>query len=113
MRVGLAGLGAASTEIVRALRMNPKVSLAAGCDVRPEILEVFADREGLPTFTSVAEMARSPEIDVVYVATPNHLHCEHVVAVAEAGKDVIVEKPMALTLDECDRMVGSAQRRGT
>jgi phthalate 4,5-cis-dihydrodiol dehydrogenase len=113
MRMALAGLGAASTEIVRALKMNPNVSLVAGCDVRLDLLEVFAAEEGVPIYTSVAEMAASPEVDVVYVATPNHLHHEHVVAAAKAGKDVIVEKPIALSLDECNEMIAVTERHGT
>ena len=113
MRIGLAGLGAASTEIINALKKNGNVSLTAGCDVRAELRDAFVEREGGLAFESVEAMAASGAVDVVYVATPNHLHCDHVVAAASAGKDVIVEKPMALTLAECDRMIEAAKTHGT
>ena len=77
----------------------------AACDVREDALAAFrATRPGLG-FSSVAEMAGSDEVDAVYVATPNYLHCEHVMQAIARGKDVIVEKPIAVTLEECDRMV--------
>ena len=57
-------------------------------------------------------MCRSKEIDAVWIATPNLVHCEHTVAAAENGKHVICEKPTAVSLEECDRMVAAAERSG-
>jgi phthalate 4,5-cis-dihydrodiol dehydrogenase len=108
LRMGLAGLGAASTHILRALDSYDNIVVTAACDVREDALAAFrATRAGL-TFSSVAEMAGSDEVDAVYVATPNYLHCEHVMEAIARGKDVIVEKPIAVTLEECDRMVKAA-----
>ena len=59
---------------------------------------------------SYQEMLADPTIDAVYVATPHHLHAEHAIAALEAGKHVLVEKPMALSTDECDAMVAAATR---
>ena len=51
------------------------------------------------------------ELDAVYVATPNPFHAEHAIIAMEAGKHVMAEKPMALNLDDCDRMIATAARK--
>jgi glucose-fructose oxidoreductase len=63
-------------------------------------------------YGSMAEMANRPEIDVVYVVTPNGLHAEHVIAAAKAGKHVICEKPMAVSVKECDAMIAACKQAG-
>src|SRR5258708_35403871 len=113
MRIGLAGLGAASTDIIRALDQSKRVELRAACDIRADTRALFSQRDRALVFSTVADMAQSPEIDAIYVATPNHLHCEHVLIAASCGKDVIVEKPIALTLDERDRMIAAARQNRT
>jgi len=57
-------------------------------------------------------LADNPEIDVVYVVTPNSLHAEHTLAAAKAGKHVICEKPMAVSVAECDAMIGACRSAG-
>ena len=59
---------------------------------------------------SVEALCADAEVDVVYVATPHELHADHVEAAAAGGKHVLVEKPMAITLDECRRMIDAAER---
>ena len=54
------------------------------------------------------ELCKDDEVDIVYVATPHQFHCEHAVSAAWAGKHVLVEKPMALSLAECDAMISAA-----
>jgi len=110
LRVGLAGLGAASAQILPCFRDVPGVRLTAAAEVRTEAREAFTAAYGLPAFDSVAAMCTSPEVDLVWIATPNTLHCEHTVAAAESGKHVICEKPMAISLAECDRMIEAARR---
>jgi phthalate 4,5-cis-dihydrodiol dehydrogenase len=112
LRVGVAGLGAASAQILPCFADVPGVALGAAADVRGAARDAFTERYGLPVFDSVAAMCRSPDIDVVWVATPNTTHCEHTVAAAENGKHVICEKPMAVSLQECDRMIAAADKAG-
>ncbi len=57
----------------------------------------------------MAKMADNPDIDIVYVVTPNGLHAEHVIKAAKAGKHVISEKPMANTVADCDRMIAACR----
>ncbi len=112
MRIGVAGLGAASSQILPCIGEVAEASLAAGADTRPEAREQFSRKWGLPSFESVEEMARSPDVDVVWVCTPNPLHCAHTVAAANAGKHVICEKPMAVTIEQCTQMIEAADRAG-
>ena len=112
LRVGIAGLGAAAAQILPAFAAIHGARLAGAADVRAPAREAFARNFGVPTFDSVDALCQSPDIDVVWIATPNTLHCEHVIAAARAGKHVICEKPMAVTLEECDRMIEACERAG-
>ena len=106
LRVGIAGLGAATEQTLPAFKSPPPgVSLAGAADIRAEARDAFAKKYGLPTYDTVAALCAAPDVDVVWVSTPNPFHCEHVLQAAQHGKHVICEKPMAVTLDECDRMV--------
>jgi phthalate 4,5-cis-dihydrodiol dehydrogenase len=84
---------------------DPRVELVAAADIR-----------GIPFrgqfFSSVEELCRDPGVDVVYVATPHRLHAEHACLAARHGKHVLVEKPMALTLEDCERMIAAARGAG-
>ena len=62
------------------------------------------------SYDSLHEIAGNPDIDIVYVVTPNGLHAEHTVAAARAGKHVICEKPMANTVAECDEMMATCAK---
>lgn len=81
--------------------------LAAVCDVRRDRAEAFAAHYGVPAFHSLNEMTASTGIDVVSVLTPSGMHAEHTIAVARAGRHVVVEKPMALTLEDADAMISA------
>ena len=62
------------------------------------------------SYDTMHEIAGNPEVDIVYAATPNGLHAEHAVMAAQAGKHVIVEKPMANTAAECDAMIAACRK---
>ena len=110
LRVGIAGLGVASSQVLPAFgREGSPYVLAGGADVRPEAREQFAAKYGAPTFDSVEAMCKSPDVNAVWISTPNTLHAEHVVTAARHGKHVICEKPMAVTLAECDKMLRACE----
>jgi len=72
--------------------------------------KAFAKKHGAPKFYDAAEaLCNDPEIDVVYIASPTFLHCEHAVLAAQCGKPILCEKPMASTLEECDQMISAAK----
>lgn len=113
LRVGIAGLGVAASQVLPAFRSgNPAYVLAGGADVRPEAREQFQRQFGCPTYDSVEAMCRRNDIDAVWISTPNTMHAEHVVTAARHGKHVICEKPMAVTLAECDRMLRACEANG-
>jgi UDP-N-acetyl-2-amino-2-deoxyglucuronate dehydrogenase len=88
------------------------VTLAAVCDIVPERAEAFGARYGVPSFTSLDKLLAAPGIDAVSVLTPSGMHADHAVAVARSGRHVVVEKPMALTLPDADRMIEAAETAG-
>ena len=87
------------------------VELSAVADVRADALEPFRAR-GIATFASAEAMFDSPDIDAVWIATPNELHMDHAVHAARNGKHIIGEKPMALTLEQAQTMIDAIERNG-
>jgi UDP-N-acetyl-2-amino-2-deoxyglucuronate dehydrogenase len=87
-------------------------ALAAVCDVIPERARTFGEKYRVPSFTDFHEMARTVAADVFSVLTPSGYHAAHAIALASYGKHVVVEKPMALTLDDADEMIRACDRHG-
>lgn len=86
------------------------VTLVAVCDVRPEKLE---DVDGARTYTNLDDLLENEkDLDFIDLAVPTYLHCELSIKCMEAGFNVMVEKPMALTEEECDRMLECAKKTG-
>ncbi len=110
VQAGVVGLGMAGAGIVNSLVRLPMVRLAAAADLRENALAAFRDQLGGRVYQSFEGLCEDPGVDAVWVATPSPLHCEHAIALAEHGKHVIVEKPMATSLDECRRMIEAAER---
>jgi predicted dehydrogenase len=108
---GLIGAGdIAQKRVAAALRDAPASELAAVARARPELAESFAKTFGARRWhRNAADLLGDREIDAVYIATPVHLHAAQTVAAAEAGKHVLCEKPMALDVGECDRMIAACR----
>ena len=106
--IGILGLGPAGRAMLPYIGQHPRFRLAAVCDRRSEALAAF-DAADVATFTDVADMAADPGLHAVFVATPTWLHAEHAIALIRGGKHVIVEKPMAFSLDEADAMIETAK----
>jgi len=112
LRVGLAGVGSVSRTILPEIEAVPNVKLTAVADIRQEPLDRCRARYGVETYTSVEQMCESPNVDAVWVCTPNMLHAEHAIMAAEHGKHVICEKPMAVTMEQAEAMVDAVERNG-
>jgi phthalate 4,5-cis-dihydrodiol dehydrogenase len=112
LRLGMAGLGVASTQIMPSIATLPFIKITAAADTRTDALAKFSETYKGETFTSVESMCASPNVDAVYIATPNQLHAEHAIAAAKHKKHVIVEKPMALSTAECEAMNEAAEKNG-
>lgn len=83
------------------------------CDKIPERAAELAEKYGAKAFETYEEMVASDDIDVVTIATPSGFHLEPTVAAAEAGKHVICEKPVEITLDRIDAMIAAHEKAGT
>ncbi|MBL8320513.1 MAG: Gfo/Idh/MocA family oxidoreductase [Burkholderiaceae bacterium] len=86
--------------------------LAAVCDTDATRVDTYATRYSVPGHLSLDSMLAQSDIDVVSVLTPSGMHAEHAVRVAASGRHVVVEKPMALTLEDADAMIRAADTAG-
>jgi phthalate 4,5-cis-dihydrodiol dehydrogenase len=112
LRIGIAGLGIAARQVLPGFEQVQGVQLAAVADTRPEEVARWKEAFGVEGFSDVADMCKHGAVDAVWVATPNNLHAEHAVLVADHGKHVICEKPMAVTLEQADEMVRAIEANG-
>jgi phthalate 4,5-cis-dihydrodiol dehydrogenase len=112
LRIGVVGLGMAGALMTQVIDQHPRMKLAGAAEINAELRANFSRVRSEPVVADVAELVRRNDIDAVYIATPHQFHREHAVIAAEQGKHVIVEKPMALTLDDCDAMIEAAERNG-
>ena len=110
--LGIAGLGTAGRALLRPVADRDDVRLVAVADPVAEARSEVATRFGARAHATLAELVADPAVDAVYVATPTDLHADHVLALAAAGKHVLVEKPMAIRLEQAERMIEAAARSG-
>jgi len=85
-------------------------SLAAVCDIVIDNAKKIGKQFGIPYYQDMDVMMKNENIDVVVVLTPSGLHAENVVNLSKYGKDIMVEKPMALTLDSADEMISACDK---
>ena len=112
LKVAIAGLGAAGCMMIPALVKHPNVKISGAADLDEEPLGKFVNDFQAEGHLSVEALSRSPNVDAIYIATPTQLHTEHALTAMEHGKHVILEKPMALTLEDAESMIQCAQRNG-
>lgn len=113
LRLGIVGLGRGAVLTVPAFAAHPAVAIVAGCDPNADARAGFEAQTGARGHADIEALLDDPEIDAVYVASPHEFHAAHTVAAARAGKHVLVEKPMAVTLPDAARMVEAARAAGT
>ncbi|HEV2123607.1 MAG TPA: Gfo/Idh/MocA family oxidoreductase [Chloroflexota bacterium] len=112
LNIGLIGCGTMGGSHARQMASVPDIKLAGACDVDEAKARSTAEAagEGARAYTQLQDVLAQPDIPAVIVATPNFTHREIVLQAIAAGKHVFCEKPMALTLAECDEMIGAARR---
>jgi predicted dehydrogenase len=92
---------------------SPSCDLVAVSRARVDLAAAFAAEVGARRwYPRWQDLVADPDVQCVYVATPVYLHAEQTIAAAEAGKDVLCEKPMAMTAAECDRMIAACRAHG-
>ena len=116
LNFALVGCGRVAQKYFQHLGSDPidGAQLVAVCDIDEQRAIKAGEKFDLPWFSDIAEMlgTMGEQVDVVLVLTPSGLHAEHVIQIAEFEKHVVVEKPMALTLDSADRMIRTCDQFG-
>ena len=111
LKVGVIGVGNISKEHIQAYLNNPQVELYAFCDINEQQLKSMAEKYGVSRiFTDKEEMLALPELDAVSICTWNSEHAPCTIAALNAGKHVLCEKPMAITVEEALSMKEAAER---
>ncbi len=112
LRIGIAGLGRAFSIMLPTFTQDSRVRLVAATDPQAQASARFVSDFGGTVHSSVEALCADPQVQVVYVATPHQSHCQHVCMAAAHGKHVLVEKPMAITLEDCSTMVRACRTAG-
>lgn len=112
IRVGLVGCGRISANHFDAIKKIDGLRLVAVADVEEQRARDAAEANGVPWYSAYSEMLKRAECDVVSLCTPSGLHSAQGVAAAKAGKHVITEKPMAITLEQADALVQACDDAG-
>ncbi|MFC1712297.1 Gfo/Idh/MocA family protein [Candidatus Poribacteria bacterium] len=110
--LAMIGCGQIARAHFRAIAENPHAELVATMDVVEEKTLAAADEYGARSYTSVEAVLADENVDAVVLPLPHHLHCPIAIQAAEAGKHILVEKPMALDLAEAQQMVDAAESAG-
>jgi phthalate 4,5-cis-dihydrodiol dehydrogenase len=110
--LGAAGLGRAFALMAPTLAADERVRLVAAADPRAEARAQCEREFGARTYATVEELCADAGLQAVYVATPHQLHAEHARLALAAGKHALVEKPMALSLEDCGAMIAAARAAG-
>lgn len=112
-RVGLVGAGRIAAVHAGFVRGTPGADVVAVCDADAAAAENFASERGIPShYGSLDDMMTSEEPNIVHICTPPATHANLAIAAMEQGANVFVEKPMAMNVEDCDRMIETAERYG-
>ena len=113
VRFGVVGTNFITDWVIAGARQDARFELAAVYSRTQERADEFAAKHGIPhTFTSLEEMAKSPLIDAVYIASPNFLHASQSILCMRHGKHVLCEKPFASNAWEAKQMIEASRRYG-
>jgi phthalate 4,5-cis-dihydrodiol dehydrogenase len=112
LRFGVSGLGRAFTLMLPTFLRDPRVRLVAACDPREAARERFARDFGAKVYKEFEALARDDAVEVIYIASPHEFHAAQAKVAAAHGKHLLVEKPMALSLEDCDAMIESCRAAG-
>lgn len=110
VKYGIIGCGHAWDRLHRpGFLSNPKIKTISAFDINEKLVKIAAKKSKMNYFTNLDNFLKS-DIDAVLINVPHYLHEEMVIAAAEAGKHVLCEKPMATTLEGCDKMINTTKK---
>lgn len=109
MNFAIVGCGFIAKKHSQAIKNIEDAKLVAVCDQVPELMQPYVEEHDATPYTDIEEMLRNESIDIVNICTPSGSHAILAELAAKYGKHVIVEKPIAMTLEETDRIIGATQ----
>lgn len=112
LRFAIVGAGAVASHHVKALRQLEDVEIISICDQNETKAAELAEQYGILWTTDYQKVLNNPDVDVIDAAVPSGLHAETGLAAAKAGKHVIVEKPIDVSLEKADRLINECQNAG-
>jgi phthalate 4,5-cis-dihydrodiol dehydrogenase len=113
LRMGMIGIGVGGAEMLLLMEVAPEIDLMAGADINETTRRRFQARyETAKVFDSAEAMCKDPEVEAVWISSPNRFHAEHTILALNHGKHVVVEKPMALSIQQAEEMIKTAERNG-
>lgn len=112
LRWGILATGRIARSFSTGLRHSKSGVLVASASRSEERAQAFASEFGGRTYGSYRELVDDPEVEAVYIASPHHLHMEHTILCAEAGKHILCEKPFTLNLSQAERALNAVRKAG-
>ena len=112
LKLGVAGLGRAFTLMLPTFLLDERIQLVAAADPRKDARCQFEADFGGKSYDTVEQLVADDDVEAIYISTPHQMHAKHTALAASHGKHVLVEKPMALTLDECRSMIDCCSKAG-
>lgn len=109
---GIVGCGMISNFHAKAIENIPGAKLVACFDMFPQAADRFAEAQNCTGYHDLKEMLKNPDVDIVTICTPSGAHRDPAIAAAKAGKHVIVEKPLEITLKRCDAIIKACEDNG-
>ena len=109
LSVGVIGAGGIARSHMKAISENENIRMVAVMDIDEERVAAAADEHRAKPYGDLDALLSDTEVEAIHVCTPHNQHADQTVAAAEAGKHVLVEKPMALTVEDCDRMIEACE----
>lgn len=112
LKLGIVGLGRAFTLMLPTFILDKRIELVAATDPRDLACRQFEKDFNAPTYSSIKALCADPNIEAVYIASPHQFHAEHTRIAARAGKHILLEKPLAITMDQCHEIVETINQTG-
>lgn len=113
LRLGIIGIGVGAAEILPPMERAEYIDLCAGADINPAVRSQFKERyPQARVYESAESLLQDGNVEAVWISTPNRFHAPMAILAAEHGKHVVVEKPMALDLEQADKMIEACDRNG-
>ena len=112
LKIAVVGTGIIGLDHLKAINMSDELELVAVCDLNEEKVKAIAEEYGVPYFLDYKEIPEKTDAEAVILNLPHGIHCESTVFFLEAGLHVLLEKPMANTVAECDEMIEAEKKSG-